>query len=85
MNTITETDLISAIKYNAVEILKIVQTEGERYRISVKLRNDKEEKSLLTTRKDPREWVSLDRLQKHIRKTYGAVPISLTLLFDPLE
>lgn len=90
MNTISETDLIDAIRNKAIKRLNIVQTEDRKFRIVVTLAKvsiagdwKEGDLSLISTRNAPREWASLDRLEKHIRSRYGAIPvISLSLNFE---
>ncbi|KWF77582.1 hypothetical protein WL93_26570 [Burkholderia diffusa] len=90
MNTINETDLIDAIRNKAIKKFNIVQTAEGKYRIFVNLSKisissdwKEGDLTLISTRNSPREWASLDRLEKHIRMKYGAIPaISLSLNFD---
>jgi hypothetical protein len=90
MSTISESELIDAIRNKAIKRFEILQNDEGKFRIIVHLsktsvRSIWKEGALIviTTRNDPREWVSLDRLVTHIRTKYGAVPpISLTLNFD---
>jgi hypothetical protein len=80
MNTVSESELVSLNKSNAVHTLHIRQNERGHFEIFVSLYYREGELALATYRKTIREWVSLDRLAKHIRDHYGAMPsISLTL------
>lgn len=77
---ITEAELLLAIQYRAIKRLRIEETENESYITHVLLTKEEDEKTLITQRKHPREWASLDRLIKHIRNNYGNVgTITLTL------
>lgn len=82
MNTITESELIDAVRNKAVTRLHIAQNKADsRYRIVINLNWKKGDWPLVTARKKtPREWASLDRLALHIKEKYGAIPeISLSL------
>lgn len=93
MTTISESELIDAIRNRAVKRLHIAQTDEGKYRIianvskiSVGSAWKEGDLELLTTRNVPREWVSLDRLEKHIRMKYGPIPaITLSLNFELKE
>lgn len=81
MNAITELDLIDAIRNKWIQQFRIVQTERITYRIVVTLARMsmssgwKDDDFELTTKREvPREWTSLDRLIRHVRSRYGAVP-----------
>lgn len=79
-NPITEKELLVAAQYRAIRKIRIEETSEERYITHITLSKEDEEKTLITQRKHPREWVSLDRLIKHIRNNYGNVQnITLTL------
>jgi hypothetical protein len=81
MHTINESELVLVVLSKALKRLHIIQTAQGRFRIKVILKNQEEERDLVTYRKQPREWVSLDRLAKHIREKCGAIPpMTLTLL-----
>ena len=81
MNTISESELSLVVRSKALKRLHITQTEQGKFRITVTLNNQEGEHELVTTRKTPREWASLDRLAKHITEKFGgAIPaIHLTL------
>lgn len=81
MNAINEAELIDFVKNKVVKRLHIVQNEAERYEIIVNLTWKKGDLNLVTTRGKNREWVSLDRLARHIKEKYeGALPpIGLSL------
>lgn len=81
MGTISESDLIDCVRNNAVKKLKIIQDPNSKYRIVVNLTWKEGDFDLITTRRKPREWASLDRLVRHIQDNYGAIPpITLTLI-----
>jgi len=79
-NAISESELIMVVRTKALTSLHINQTEEGKFRITAKLNNQEGELDLVTFRKTPREWASLDRLVKHIQEKYvGIPPIILTL------
>lgn len=81
MNTISEPELEDAGRNNAIKKLHIVQQESGKFGIVINLTWKEGEFTLVTQRKNVREWASLDRLSLHIQDNYGLVPsISLTLL-----
>ncbi|MEI6706029.1 MAG: hypothetical protein WCK96_02715 [Methylococcales bacterium] len=76
MNIVEEAELVDLAKNNAVKSLNIVQTESNTYKIIVCLTWKKGEFHLVTARKTPREWSSLDRLTRHINEKYiGKIPL----------
>jgi hypothetical protein len=79
-----EAELSIAIRAKAVKRLRIVRTARGRFRITVSLSHQEGELSVVTTRKQPREWASLDRLTKHIQQKFGAVP-AITICLDTGE
>lgn len=81
MNTINEAELIDFVKNKVVKKLAIIQNEAGRYQIVVNLTWKQGDLDLLTTRGKNREWVSLDRLIRHIQEKYEGPlpPISLSL------
>lgn len=85
MQTITETDLIHAAELKAIISMRIEETKDCHYQVYVVTTGDESEK-VLTTLRDrsaPREWVSLDRLVRHIKNRYGYTPnICLNLHAD---
>jgi hypothetical protein len=82
MNGISESELTLVVKSRAIKRMHIVQTEMGRFRIHVTLNNQEGELELLTFRKKPREWASLDRLTKHIREKLPNVP-NITISLQP--
>jgi hypothetical protein len=81
MNTISESELEDAGRNKAIKKLHIVQQQNGKFGIVVNLTWKEGDFTLVTQRKNVREWASLDRLSHHIQDNYGAVPsISLTLL-----
>lgn len=80
MNTISESELGLVVRSKAIKRFHIVQNQQGKFLITVTLNNQEGELELVTTRKNAREWASLDRLAKHIQEKYGAIPsISLSL------
>lgn len=81
MNAINEAELTDFVKNKVVKRLHIVQNEAGRYEIIVNLTWKKGDLNLVTTRGKNRDWVSLDRLARHIQEKYEGTlpPISLTL------
>lgn len=78
VNTITETELVRLAQF--VKRIRIEETPEEKYRTYITIQKEDREQLVITQRKTPREWASLDRLVKHIRTTYGVTPnITLTL------
>lgn len=81
MSTISESEIEDAGRNKAIKKLHIVQQPNGKYGITVNLTWKEGEFTLITQRKNTREWASLDRLSHHIQEVYGAVPsISLSLL-----
>lgn len=71
--TITEDELKKAAVENAVKVLRVVRVSPAVYRLLIVLTWKTGEHLLITARKKPREWVSFDRMMKHIEGTYGSV------------
>jgi hypothetical protein len=86
MSTVGEAELSLVSRTTALHRLRIVRTAAGKFRMSVSLsHHDGElELQLVTSRKQPREWASLDRLTRHISEKYGAVP-TITLCLDAGE
>lgn len=80
MNVISESELVLVVRSKALKTLHIMQTNEGKYRINVNLKNQETVLDLVTFRKTPREWASLDRLVKHIQSKYIGVP-SIILTF----
>ena len=78
---IYEAELIDAFMNNAVQKIKIIQTNTDKYQIVITLSWKEGDWKLATTRNTPREWVSLDRLTHHIIHKYHnfCSPINLVL------
>ena len=70
MRTISESELGLVVRSQVVKRFHIVQDGSGKYRVNVELNNQEGELTLVTTRKNPREWASLDRLAKHILDKY---------------
>lgn len=83
MNTIMETDLMRLAPF--VKRIRIEETPDEKYRTHITIQKEETEQLLITQRKEPKEWASLDRLIKHLHSIYDKVPsgpippITLTL------
>lgn len=73
-NTITESQLVDYAKNGAVRFLTIVPVSDRKaFNLLVQLTWKEGDLLLLTQQKKPREWVSLDRLYKHIENHYQKV------------
>ena len=80
MRTISESGLGLVVRSQAVKRFHIVKNGSGKYVLNVELNNHEGELTLVTTRKNAREWASLDRLAKLIQVRYEAVTvISLSL------
>lgn len=74
MNTITEAILVDNARNGAVELLKIAPSEDQKgFLVYVVLTWKPEEMVLVTNKKQPRYWASLDRLYAHMESKYGSV------------
>jgi hypothetical protein len=83
MDTIREPELIDYFQNNAVKKLTIQRSANNRYRITVRLKWKPTDVRLLAQKGHDREWVSLDRLIKHIDTKYGIAPAIQLLLDTP--
>lgn len=81
-NSVKESEIVSFVENKSVNSFQIVQTESETFHIVITIIEKSGEFNLITTRGRKREWVSLDRLSRHIREVYrwGSNPIGLLLL-----
>lgn len=80
MTTISESELTLLIKSKGLKRLLVIQSEDRKYRVAATLNNQEGELELVTYRKKPREWASLDRLAKHIQDRYeGVTTMTLNL------
>lgn len=73
VQTVTENDLIKYCTVGAVKQLRLEPVSSEdktAYRVHVKGTWTPQECLLLTFRKKPREWSSLDRFMRHAREVY---------------
>jgi hypothetical protein len=73
MNTMLETDLMRQAKF--VKRIRIEETPDKRYRTHITIQKEEHEQLLITQRKIPKEWASLDRLIKHISSIYEGLPV----------
>jgi hypothetical protein len=80
MNAINESELVLVVRGKALKTMHIDQTKEGKFRITVILNSQEEKLELVTFRKTPREWSSLDRLVKHIQQKYSGIP-SIILTF----
>jgi hypothetical protein len=74
MHTIVEHELIDNLAHHAVKRMRLVQVERG-FRITVELGWKEGQILLVTQRKKPKEWASLDRLVRHINVNYATVPV----------
>lgn len=81
MQTISEAELVLIAMSKAVKRLTITETYDGRYRISATVSHRDSDLDLVTFRKKHREWVSLDRLIRHIKDRYGAIPSIVLCLY----
>lgn len=82
MNVISESELLLVVRSRVLKSLHVIQTDKGRYRITVNLKNQEEVLELVTFRKTPREWASLDRLAKHIQGKYVGIPSIILTLYS---
>ncbi len=80
-DTIFENELVDNFNNAAVLLMRIVQAE-KGFRTYVRLNWKDGEILLVTQRGDPREWVSMDRLIRHINNAYKNLP---PIVFHPLS
>jgi hypothetical protein len=80
MDAINESELVLVVRGKALKSMHVDQTEEGKFRIAVTLNSQEEKLELVTFRKTPREWASLDRLVKHIQQKYRGIP-SIILTF----
>ena len=80
-NTISEAELADFVRNNAVRKLRIGQTPDGAYEIFATLTWKEGDWQVVTARRKPKNWASLDRLARHIREKYDGtlLPISLEL------
>ena len=79
--TYTEAELADFLEHKVVQKLLIVQLGIDRYEVIMSLNWKPGNWRIITLRKKPREWSSLDRLTKHLIKksVNGLPPIDLLL------
>ena len=81
MHTIFEAEIEDAGRNRAIKKLQLVQNARRKFEVIVNLTWKEGDFTLVTQRKNIREWVSLDRLSLHIQENYGFIPsIALSLL-----
>jgi len=69
--TITEAELAAAVFNQAVKKINIETNFRGNFELTVTLNRKEGEHQLITTRNTVKEWVSLDRLYKHLRFDMG--------------
>ena len=69
--TITEAELAAAVFNRAVKKISIATNFRGHFELTVTLIKKEGEHQLITTRNTVKEWVSLDRLYKHLRDDMG--------------
>lgn len=79
---ILDADLLRHLEKNHVDTLQIRENEREKYEIYAVLKWDSQPLPVMSTRGKPREWVSLDRMVKHLKQESFAVKIDW-IMFDP--
>lgn len=80
--TYTEAELADFLEHKVVQKLSIVQLGLDRYELIMSLTWKPGNWRIITLRKTPREWSSLDRLTKHIiKKSVNGLP-QIDLLLD---
>lgn len=79
--TLTESEFADFLEHKVVQKLKVVQLGKDRYEVIVSITWKPGNWRLVTLRKKPREWASLDRLVKHLlsKSKKGVPPIELVL------
>lgn len=78
MNTITEAELRDNAQNGAVVCIKATRTSEKGFHLYVNLTWKEGDLLLINQKKEPRVWVSADRLLAHIDRNYRAVA-SLTI------
>lgn len=78
MNTITEAVLKDNAQNGAVVWIKATRATDKGFHLHVKLSWKEGELILINQKKEPRVWISADRLLAHIDRNYRAVD-SLTI------
>ncbi len=85
MNTITEAELIDNAQNGAVVYIKAAKSQnGKGFNLYVNLTWKEGDLLLITQKKEPRNWVSADRLLAHIEKNYREVA-SLTIFLRGIQ
>ena len=79
MTKITEAELTDFVRNRAIKRFSIVQGESGKYQVVIALNWKEGDCQLVTFRKKPREWASLDRLARHIAEKYGGELPRITL------
>lgn len=77
-----EADLFEYLKNNAVHSLRVHETDGGKFQIFARVNWKGGELQLITTRRKPREWASLDRLAKHFKKAGVVNKLNWVIIFS---
>jgi hypothetical protein len=83
MSTILDAELADCVRNNAVTELHIVQQQNKKFIVEVLLTWKDGPTTLITQRKEIREWASVDRLIAHIQENYGVIPLITVVPFVP--
>jgi len=73
--TINEAELADFVRNKAVKRLNIIQNRNGNFQLSITVTWKEGEWNLVTVRGKIREWVSLDRLVRHLKNYDGALPV----------
>ncbi|WP_157008195.1 hypothetical protein [Xenophilus azovorans] len=73
LGQLTDEDLKKFALAGALKSINVFRLESGKYRIVVSLTWKTGDYLLITYRKKPREWASLDRLMKHVEANYGDI------------
>ncbi|MDF3883125.1 hypothetical protein [Cupriavidus basilensis] len=74
MDTINEVALKERQTLGALVYFRVVEEEAGKFQLCCRMNWQESEILLITQRKRPRTWSSLDSLFDYIDKTYGPVP-----------
>jgi hypothetical protein len=81
---ITDEEIKKYAHKNFIRNIRVFRMPSGQFRVVVSLTFTPGDHLLITVRKTPREWVSLDRLMKHISANYGEISaFSLAIKLQP--
>lgn len=80
--TVTEADLIDYLRNRAVHKLRIYENANGRYELRIQVSWKGGELQLITARKKPREWASLDRMVRHFKAAGVAKNINWVIVLS---